>query len=143
MSTKCRYGLRALADLAYYGRQGHVPLYQIARRQSVSLKYLEQTFSLLRKAGIVRSVKGAQGGYMLNQEPDQVTLAAIIVLLEGDLDIVDVNSDAGALTSYRRCISDHVWTPLNKKIEQRMQNMTLYDLIQFYDEQQSEHMYYI
>ncbi len=144
MSTKCRYGLRALTDLAYYGRAGHVPLHQIAKRQEISLKYLEQEFAVLRKAGIVRSVKGAQGGYMLARDPEQITMAELVEILEGDLSVVDISSDAGLLTSLRRCVNDYVWNPLNKQIAETLNQITLADLAAEFDsQQQSDTMYYI
>ncbi len=133
-----------MTDLAYYGRSGHVPLHQIAKRQDLSLKYLEQEFAVLRKAGIVRSIKGAQGGYLLTRDPEQITLAEIVEVLEGDLSVVDIPSDAGLTTSFRRCIIDHVWSPLNRQIADTLRQITLADLTAEYDsQQQSDTMYYI
>ena len=82
-STKGRYGLRAMIDLAVYAKAGQVALNSIAERQGISLNYLEQVFSALRKAGLVRSIKGAQGGYMLTKNPEYTTAGEIIRVLEG------------------------------------------------------------
>lgn len=144
MSTKCRYGLRSLVDLAYYGRGGHVALHHIAKRQDISLKYLEQEFAVLRKAGIIRSVKGAQGGYSLSRPAHEITVAELVEILEGDLEIVDTDRDAAGHSPLRRCISDHVWQPLNQHISQRLQKLTLADLMHaFEEEKEPENMYYI
>ena len=89
LSNKSRYGLKGLTDLAVHGREGQVSLKSIAERNNISLQYLEQAFSLLRKAGIVKSVKGPQGGYYLDREADEITLAEILECLEGSYRIYD------------------------------------------------------
>ncbi len=129
ISTKCRYGLRSLVDLAEHASQSHVPLYQIAERQEISLKYLEQEFSVLRKSGIVRSVKGAQGGYLLNRSPAEISIADIVTVLEGDTQIVSFEEIPAQMTGLRRCLNDHVWQPLNQAIDQRLSRLSLADLM--------------
>jgi Rrf2 family transcriptional regulator, cysteine metabolism repressor len=89
LSTNSRYGLRAMADLAANYTGAPVSLAEIAERQHVSLNYLEQAFAALRRAGLVRSAKGAQGGYAPAGDPKNVTVAAILRVLEGDLSIID------------------------------------------------------
>ena len=132
LSTRCRYGLRALADLAAHKQAGPVPLSQIAARQGISLKYLEQDFSLLRRKGFVRSVKGAQGGYVLDRDPATTTVLEIVRTLEGDQGLVDqlADEDLAQATPIRRCLEAIVWQPLNEQIDQTLAVITLQDLLQ-------------
>lgn len=144
MSTKCRYGLRALADLALEGGNVPVPLSQIAERQKLSVKYLEQEFSSLKKAGFVRSVKGAQGGYLLAIPANQIKISDVIKQLEGDLLIVDEPIADSDMTNLRRCLYDTLWQPLNAKLEQEIENLVLSQLISEWQGGNEENpMYYI
>ena len=142
LSTKCRYGLRALVDLAAYSARGHVALHEIASRQEISLKYLEQDFSVLRRAGIVKSVKGAQGGYLLTKSPSEIKLSEIVSILEGDLLLIEVEEPQQ--TDIRMFLKQAVWDTLNKKVSECLQSITLADLVDDYRQQQmGEGMYYI
>lgn len=144
MSTKCRYGLRALADLALEGGNVPVPLSQIAERQHLSVKYLEQEFASLRKAGFVRSVKGAQGGYLLALPANEIIIADVIKQLEGDLLLVDEPVNDTDMTSLRRCLYDKLWQPVNAQIEQEMESLDLAQLISEWQGGSEENpMYYI
>lgn len=144
MSTRCRYGLRALADLAVNSRGRHIALYEIAQRQQISLKYLEQEFAMLRKSGLIRSIKGAQGGYMLATEPENIKISDVIRTLEGDVAVIEQVDDPVHSTPIQRCLNEYVWMPINRGIAQRLDTMTLADLIR---EQADKHnkadMYYI
>ncbi len=144
LSTKCRYGLRSLLDLAIHARDGHVALHQIAQRQGLSLKYLEQDFATLRKAGFVRSVKGAQGGYVLARPPEQIRVGDVITALEGDLFLIDVSQGRAGEHALRRCLLAEIWQPLSQRIQVTMNQISLADLVTRYrDNQQEEPMYYI
>ena len=96
ISTKGRYGIRALIDLAVNSTNGHVSLVNIANRNQISVHYLEHVFSSLKRGGIVKSVKGAQGGYVLADKPENITVAQMILALEGSYSIEpeSVNEDA-------------------------------------------------
>ena len=85
ISTKGRYGLRLMTDLAVYYDQGLIPLKEIAARQEISEKYLEQIMMQLNRSGLVRSVRGAQGGYRLAKPPEDITAGAVLRVLEGSL----------------------------------------------------------
>ena len=87
ISTKGRYGIRALIDLAVNSTNGHVSLVNIANRNQISVHYLEHVFSSLKRGGIVKSVKGAQGGYVLADKPENITVAQMILALEGSYSI--------------------------------------------------------
>jgi len=144
ISTKGRYGLRALVDLAYHGVNGHVSLVQIANRQNISLNYLEQVFSALRKSGLVNSVKGAQGGYILAKAPKDITAGEIIRVLEGEFSIVD-DLDQNQSPN-QAAIRRLVWEPINLNVRRYMYHTTLEDLVREYrmlNELSDENMYYI
>ena len=83
LSKKSRYGITALIDLAEYDRNQCVQLSSIAERNKISVKYLEQIFSGLRRAGLVKSIKGPQGGYLLAKSPESITVADVIYALDG------------------------------------------------------------
>ena len=85
ISTKGKYGLRAMVDLAVHSADSPIPLSSIAERQDLSLGYMEQVFSVLRKAGLVKSIKGAQGGYILAEDAASITVGDVLRALEGDL----------------------------------------------------------
>lgn len=133
ISTKGRYGLRALVDLAISSTGEHVSLNSIAQRQGVSENYLEQVFSALRKAGIVRSIKGAQGGYILSDSPSNITVGEILRALEGDLSIVDENIDSKSSSqSVEYSVVKSVWDEVNKSIYKVVDSITLEDLVNEY-----------
>ena len=85
ISTRGRYALRMMLDLATYSAGGPVSLKDVAKRQEISDKYLEQIIAVLNKAGYVKSIRGAQGGYLLKKEPEEYTVGMILRLTEGDL----------------------------------------------------------
>lgn len=133
ISTKGRYGLRALVDLAISSTGEHVSLNSIAQRQGVSENYLEQVFSALRKAGIVRSIKGAQGGYILSDSPSNITVGEILRALEGDLSIVDEDIDSKSSSqSVEYSVVKSVWDEVNKSIYKVVDSITLEDLVNEY-----------
>lgn len=144
LSTKCRYGLRALVDLALSSSAQPEPLYRIAERQGLSLKYLEQEFSTLRKAGFVRSIKGSQGGYKMARSAADIRIADVIRHLEGDLLLVDEPADLGSMTPIRQCLYGILWNPLNRRIEETLLTLTLADLIESWQSgHKDDPMYYI
>lgn len=127
ISTKGRYGLRAILYLAMHAEGSHVPLYQIAENQQLSVGYTEQLFSTLRRSGIVKSVKGAQGGYVLAETPERITVGAVLKALEGDLALT---MDDGHLANpYENCINRMVWLPLDDRISNLLDTVTLADLM--------------
>ena len=144
LSTKSRYGLRALIDLAIHSQNGQVALHQIANRQNLSVKYLEQDFATLRKAGLVRSIKGAQGGYVLARPADQIRVGEIIRILEGDLSLVDMDDPPEQQTEIRRFLVHKIWQPLSERVAERMNALTLQDLVVHHQvDSGQEPMYFI
>jgi Rrf2 family cysteine metabolism transcriptional repressor len=145
ISTKGRYGLRALVDMAVYTGKENIVLGSIAERQNISIKYLEQVFSQLRKADIVKSIKGAQGGYVLSDKPSNIKVGTILRALEGDLIITDEDENENLLGSIPFCIKNIVWDKLNENINAIVDSITLEDLAENYKNLNSAEMsmYYI
>ena len=142
ISTKGRYGLRALVDLAVNSVSGQVPLASIAERENISFNYLEQVFALLRKGGIVKSVKGPQGGYVLAKPIDKITIKDIIYVLEGELKI---SEDDIELNESQKVIDNLLWQKINSSIDDILSNTTLQDLVYEYNRlnEAQMNMYYI
>lgn len=134
ISTKGRYGLRAMVDLAVNSSEEHTALYSIAERQNISENYLEQVFSVLRKAGLVKSIKGAQGGYILAESPSKIKVGTILRALEGNLSIVDEETEdrSASTKSIQYCIKLNVWDKINQHINEVVDSMTLEDLANEY-----------
>ena len=129
LSMKSRYGLRALIDLSVNSKNEQVALGSIAERNNISPQYLEQVFASLRKAGIVKSIKGSQGGYFLNKPAEQITISEVIEALEGDyrIEAEDVPEDCdykAAPEAIQKLVIDKV----NYELEKILTGITLYDL---------------
>jgi len=147
LSTKGRYGLRAMVDLAIRSNGEQVALKSIAESQNISESYLEQVFSLLRKAGLVKSIKGAQGGYVLSGPLSEIKVGDILRALEGSLNIIDFSSETEKIApnSIQYCIKVNVWDKINECINQVVDNITLEDLVNEYKKMNGPQalMYYI
>lgn len=126
VTTKGRYGLRSIVDLAMHSKEGPVALSSIASRQGVSVNYLEQAFALLRKAGVIESIKGAQGGYKLARNPEAITVLEVLEILEGKLSILPVDGEETLLSQYVR---EMVWDKVDDAMHTFMNQITLKDLM--------------
>ena len=144
VSTKGRYGLRALVDMAANSQEGPISLIQTAKRQNISLNYLEQVFGVLRKAGIVVSVKGAGGGYKLARSAECITVKEILEALEGEFSIIDRNGEEAA-DPVQKAIQELVWDEIDSKVNEFLGKRTLAQLVREYRENLdcSTNMYYI
>lgn len=131
ISTKGRYGVRAMGELALYYGQGPLPLKEIAEKQGISEHYLEQLMGALRKAGLVKSVRGAQGGYILNRSPKNITVGDVIRVLEGPLTPVDCVSkdNAEACEKAGACMTRKIWEKMRDSMAEVVDNITLQDMI--------------
>ncbi|MBP3489777.1 MAG: Rrf2 family transcriptional regulator [Roseburia sp.] len=131
ISTKGRYALRLMLDLAM-NEEGHVVrIKDIAARQDISDKYLEQIISILNKAGYVRSTRGPQGGYTLKKKPEEYTVGMILRLTEGSLaPVACVEEDAVVCEREEQCATVEVWKRLNQAISGVVDQMTLADLVE-------------
>ncbi|MGB4659100.1 MAG: Rrf2 family transcriptional regulator [Mobilitalea sp.] len=132
LSTKGRYGLRAVLDLAVHADEETVALSQIAERQGISVNYLEQLVAKLKKAGIVNGVRGAQGGYMLALPAEQISVGAILRALEGDLNPVDcsaMNVGDTSCSSSDLCVTKYVWKRINDSVNEAVDGIMLSELV--------------
>ncbi len=129
ISTKFRYGLRAMVDLAYNETSGPVLVKHIAERQCLSKKYLDNLLVSLKNAGLVRSVRGAKGGYSLAKPPARITVEDIAVALEGAPNLVDCVADPKICPQLAWCPTNEFWKALSDAIEDFMRRMTLEDLV--------------
>ncbi len=136
ISTKGRYGLRIMLDLALAPRGEYVSIKSIASRQSISEKYMEQIVTTLNRAGFVKSVRGARGGYMLARDPGDYTVGMILRQMEGSLAPVSC-LDTGAEDCERcnRCVTVQVWKQLKDAIDGVVDRITLADLVNWDREQ--------
>ena len=132
LSTKGRYGVSAMYDLALHYGQGPISLKSVALRQGISEHYLEQLMGTLRKAGFVKSVRGAQGGYTLTKDPDVISVGDIIRIMEGPIAPVDcLLSDAVDNEYCERacaCVTRNVWAKVRDSISNVLDSITLADL---------------
>ena len=141
LSKKSRYGIAALIDLAIYQKEGRVALNNIAERNKISLQYLEQIFAALRRNKIVKSIKGAQGGYLLAKDVKDITVAEIIDALDGTYKIE--NEEGESVASH--IIQDKIVDRVNDNLDEILTNITLRDLLEAHGEyiEYNQNMYYI
>ena len=131
ISTKGRYAVRLMLDLAMHNTGEAVSIKDISKRQGVSDKYLEQIISVLNKAGYVRSIRGAQGGYMLKKDSKDYTVGMILRLTEGSLAPVScVDDDDMVCERENGCVTFYVWKKLNDAINGVVDSITLADLVE-------------
>ena len=133
LSTKGRYGLRAVIDLALTNENEAVSISSIAARQSLSESYLEQLMGKLRKAGIVKSIRGAQGGYRLGRPPEEISVGDILRALEGDLDPVDcmaLKHKEGGCVGQDACVTRYVWQKISDSINETVDGILLSTLLE-------------
>lgn len=142
LSTKGRYGLRAVLDLAINGKNEAVALSQVAERQDISISYLEQLIAKLKKAGIVNSIRGAQGGYILAKKPEEISVGDILRALEGDLNPVDcaeIMGKGSSCTGADLCVTKYVWMRISDSINNTVDTMMLSELIKESEKIHLEH----
>ena len=128
-STKSRYGTRMILDMAQHYNEGPIQLGDIAKRQEISLKYLEQIIRPLKKANYVKSFRGYKGGYMLNISPDKITVGEIVALLDGGPDLIHCARNPETCSRADRCLTRLVWIEASKTIFDKLGGITFADLI--------------
>ncbi|MBQ8953708.1 MAG: Rrf2 family transcriptional regulator [Clostridia bacterium] len=133
LSTRSRYGIHAMYDLARRGPGEPQSIKAIAERQRIPEAYLEQLIGPLRKSGLVKSVRGAQGGYLLAQPPEEITVGQVIRALEGDLNLVDCLAEEDACGKACSCATRIVWRKVNDGLNQIVDGITLQDIIDDYE----------
>lgn len=130
ISTRIRYGSRALVDIALYGAETPVSLRDIAERQGVSQPYLEQLVLVLKAAGLVRSIRGARGGFVLTADPHELTLTRIVTVLGGDITVVDCVEDKNVCVRSRDCVLRGIWAGVSTAVSDVLDSTTLADLVE-------------
>lgn len=130
LSTKGRYGLRAMVDIAQQQESGPVAIHTIAQRQNLSGRYLEQLLIPLKQAGLVKSVRGAQGGYVLGRSAGKITVGDIIRVLEGPIAPVDCVNELSPDECNRAdyCVTRKVWSRLRDSMAEVLDSYSLEDL---------------
>lgn len=131
LSTKGRYGLRAMLDLSLHSEKEAVSIASIAARQNISESYLEQLIAKLRKAGLVSSVRGAGGGYVLAKAADEISVGDILRALEGNLDAVQCPGllEEQGCSGSDGCVTKYVWKRINDSINQTVDEIKLSHLL--------------
>ncbi|MHB0857109.1 MAG: RrF2 family transcriptional regulator [Anaerolineae bacterium] len=128
LSTRMRYGTRAMLDIAAHGESGPVSLAAVAERQEISAKYLEALLTSLRAAGLVRSIRGAQGGYLLAERSDVVNLRQVFEALEGTEGYASCTRERDACTRSSTCATQEVWARMYEASMQVLEATTIADL---------------
>ena len=130
ISTRGRYALRVMIDLAEHSDSGYIPMKDVAARQEISLKYLEKILPVLVKNGIVEGLQGKSGGYRLTRKPEEYTLTEILRLTEGSLAPVAC-LECGAAPCHRAadCRTLPIWTELDRRINEYLDSVTVADLL--------------
>jgi Rrf2 family protein len=129
LSTKGRYGVRALVDIALNSDGGPVLLKDIARRQDISAQYLEHLVAPLIRAGILRSIRGAKGGIALAKPPEEITLSRVIEILEGSVAPVECVDNAALCARSAQCATRDVWGEIKAAVMGVLESLTLKDLM--------------
>ena len=132
LSTKGRYGLRALIDLAQHSGETPVSITSISARQELSERYLEQLMSMLKKAGLVKSIRGASGGYVLAKDMHEISVGDVLRALEGSLEPVEcagLEMEGGCRAS-DQCVTKYVWQRINESISRTVDEIMLSQLVE-------------
>lgn len=135
ISTKGRYALRLMLDLSLNNNGEPVRIKDIAARQEISDKYLEQIISTLNKAGYVKSIRGPQGGYLLTRKPEKYTVGMILRLTEGSLaPVACLEDEVNSCPRQDGCVTLRLWKMLDKAISDIVDKVTLADLVEWQDQ---------
>lgn len=136
LSTRGRYGLKAMVQLALQYGEGPIPLNSIAEAQNISESYLEQLMAILRKEGMLNSVRGAQGGYMLSRPPEKITVGNILRALEGDIVPADcvIEDEIPKCDKEEYCVIKLVWMKMRDSINDVIDSITLQDMVNEHNE---------
>lgn len=135
ISTKGRNALKLMLDLAVYDNGEAVKLKDVARRQHISEKYLEQIIAVLHKASLVKSIRGSHGGYMLSDLSQNYTVGQILKTVEGSMSPVDCVGENGMLCDRRAtCVNVRIWEKLDRAIDDVLEGITLADMVEWQNE---------
>src|SRR5512138_597369 len=125
ISTRARYGLRLMLELALQHGKGPIFLKDIARSQDISEKYLSQIIIPLKASGLVTSFRGAHGGYILQGDPAGITVRQIVEVLEGDLSLVECVTNPASCDRAAQCVTQDVWCRVSQAMSETLEGLTL------------------
>lgn len=143
ISTKGRYGMRAMIDLAAHEGNGPILLRDIAGRQQISERYLEQLILMLKSAGLVKSTRGARGGFALARAANEIRLSEVLRALEGSLVLVECVDDPKTCSRVDSCVTRDVWQEITDAILSILDSKSLKDMVDLQCNKEKEPMYYI
>ncbi|MGB9597359.1 MAG: RrF2 family transcriptional regulator [Candidatus Poribacteria bacterium] len=144
LSTRSRYGVRLMFELALNYGKGSLLLKDIAKRQDISEKYLSKLIIPLKSAGLVVSIRGAHGGYIIAKEPSKISIRQIVEVLEGDISPVECVKNKSFCNRYLDCPVRDIWCKLDRQISNTLESITLDDVIRDYKDKAKEGItYYI
>jgi Rrf2 family protein len=129
ISTKARYGTRLMLELGLHYEQGPLLLKSIARLEDISQKYLSLIVIPLKNAGLVNSLRGARGGYVLARPPAQISMREVVEVLEGEINLVDCVKSPTSCARTSQCVTRALWANMGQKIIQVLEEFTLADLV--------------
>lgn len=132
LSTKGRYGLRAIIDIAEFEEEAPVSIRAISKRQGITISYLEQLLPKLRKAGFIKSLRGAQGGYVMAKDTKEISVGDVLRALEGDLipvDCFELTGEGKQCEGAKFCVTKTVWKKINDSIQNIVDTMYLDELV--------------
>jgi len=129
LSTRSRYGTRMILDMAQHHNKGPIQLGDIAKRQNVSLKYLEQIIRPLKRANYVKSFRGSKGGHMLNKPPEEITVGEVVALLEGGARLTNCSANPETCERVDSCLTRYLWIEASKAMFEKLSNITFADLM--------------
>lgn len=137
LSTKGKYGVKAMVELAIHYGEEPLSIKSISEKQNISEYYLEQLFSPLRKAKLIKSIRGAQGGYYLSRPPEEITVAQIMEVLEGPIEISECLEEKNC-SNIGSCATRLLWARLKDSMDKVMESTTLHDMVEDYKSMNSD-----
>jgi Rrf2 family protein len=143
LSTRTRYGMRALLELALAYKSGPLQIKTIAEHQNISNKYLEQLVAMLKTAGLVRSIRGPHGGYVLSKAPNEINLVDVFKTLEGPVLTVECVDDENVCDNHADCITRRLWVEINEAILNVLGKKTIGDLVEMDEKNRAKASYQI
>lgn len=129
ISSKIRYGARAVLELAFHYGEGPVDLKEIARKEDISLKYLEQVIIPLRTAGLVKSFRGSKGGYSLAKPPSEISLGDLVEVLDGPIDLIECLKDPKSCSKSPSCVTRDVWKEASDALHKVLNSITFEEMV--------------
>lgn len=129
ISTKIRYGTRAIIELAENYGKGPIDLKEIAKKEDISLKYLEQVIIPLRAAGLLKAIRGARGGYSLAKPPSEISLNDVMKVLDGPIDLVECLTDPARCSKSSTCVTREVWKEASEALEKIFGSITFEEMV--------------